>query len=733
MSNYIVKSFLISLVLVSSFSCKKNLVSTSNDPSIDLEKNVSNISEMVVPKGFKYETVKKFSLTITPDFTMQSGEIRKVSVFNGNPHSDGKLLGNYLLSHDFPLQINLSFASAIEKIFLIVQSSSGQSQTYIIPTTGNTYKLSLNALQKKPNSLFKSIPLSPNCNIGCTSSASGSNQNLTLNNATDVVCITGNFDGNVNINRGIVRVCGSARFRNISINNDGALLIAAGAQVEFDNFNLNTSASVFRNWSDNVKFNASFNPNGIVNNYAKIEINGDLNINGSSSFVNDGLLKIGGDFNNNKIFTNSGSLEIGKSFTINGGSSTINNCYIKIGSNFTLNNSINNNSGQISVSKTTTVNGGGVLNLNDAAMLDTKDLMLNNIVFGSGSTSLLKVSGNTTINGGGRLNGVFSFCDLNGIETNWGQISNSVVQSCATYIPKSACNLDGNGEAPKPLDLDKDGVEDVLDDYPEDNQKAFNNYYPNISDFVSVAFEDLWPSKGDYDLNDCVVDFRYNMVTNSKNQVTSIEATYVLRASGGSQAIAFCHNFPIKATEIAEVKGAALEEKNETAVITIFTNSKEELKGQWNTVPGQAISEPKQFNVVISLKNPVSLENLGGISEFDPFIWINEKSKGRGYEIHLPGKAATSYADKKWFGYADDNSNDGENNYLTKNDLPWAVLIPEKFDYCSELKTFNKKEITDITQVYLHFAQWAQSGGKFFPDWYRNEKGYRNEDYIHVK
>ncbi|MFY8109706.1 MAG: LruC domain-containing protein [Bacteroidia bacterium] len=722
---------LAALSLLIMASCKKNLVPSESAKTADLEKNVKSIHEMIIPKGFKFASYKQLNLTVNPDITMSAGETRLVSLYDGNPRGEGRLYGNYLLKKESPLNIKITIATATETIYAVVKSPNGSSASYIISSTGNSASLNIGALQKSGKKLYKSIPVAPNCSVGCTSTASGSNQNLNLNNSSDVVCISGSFSGNININRGTVRICGRAAISNISINNDGVLLISTSAEVEIDNFNLNTSTTVFKNWSASTKIKGNFSPNGIVNNYSKLEIGGDLNINGASNFVNDGELKVDGDINNNKNFTNNGSLEIGRSFSLNGGANTINNCYIKVGRDFTLNNLINNNSGEIIVSNTTTINGGGVLNLNDAAVLYTKDLMVNNIIAGSGTTSFLKAEGNTTINGGGKFNGNFSFCDPSGIETNWGTISNTVTQDCKTYIAKSECIKDGNGEEPKSKDSDEDGVEDELDEYPEDKSRAFNNYYPNESGFVTVAYEDLWPSKGDYDLNDCVVDFRYNMITNPKNEVIRIEAEYVLRASGGSQAIAFCHNFPIKASNIESVNGAKLEEKNETAVFTIFTDSKAEL-GAWNTVPTQAKAKPVSYNVNITLKEPVSLESIV-IGEFDPFIWVNEKDKGRAYEIHLPGKSVTSYADKKLFGYADDNSNDGENNYLTKAGLPWAILVPEKFEYCAELKTFDKKEITDITQVYLHFAQWAQSGGKYFPDWYKNEKGYRESNYIFVE
>ena len=62
-------------------------------------------------------------------------------------------------------------------------------------------------------------------------------------------------------------------------------------------------------------------------------------------------------------------------------------------------------------------------------------------------------------------------------------------------------------------DSDGDGVANTFDDYPNDPNKAFNNYYPSKGNYASLAFEDLWPNKGDYDMNDMVVDYNINQIT----------------------------------------------------------------------------------------------------------------------------------------------------------------------------------------------------------------------------
>ncbi|MDZ7775510.1 MAG: LruC domain-containing protein [Bacteroidales bacterium] len=83
-------------------------------------------------------------------------------------------------------------------------------------------------------------------------------------------------------------------------------------------------------------------------------------------------------------------------------------------------------------------------------------------------------------------------------------------------------------------DTDGDGVADNLDDYPDDPTRAFDSYYPNQVDFVSVAFEDLWPGYGDYDFNDFVVNLNYQTVSNAQNAVVDVIVKYQIMAACAS-------------------------------------------------------------------------------------------------------------------------------------------------------------------------------------------------------
>jgi len=68
-------------------------------------------------------------------------------------------------------------------------------------------------------------------------------------------------------------------------------------------------------------------------------------------------------------------------------------------------------------------------------------------------------------------------------------------------------------------DIDGDGIADLIDDYPSDRGKAFHFAFPNGSGntkstlspvyWGTWCFEDLWPSMGDFDMNDLVINYHW--------------------------------------------------------------------------------------------------------------------------------------------------------------------------------------------------------------------------------
>lgn len=286
-------------------------------------------------------------------------------------------------------------------------------------------------------------------------------------------------------------------------------------------------------------------------------------------------------------------------------------------------------------------------------------------------------------------------------------------------------------------DSDGDGIADNKDMFPKDALRALVNYYPDSKSYASIAFEDTWPSTGDYDMNDMVVDCQYASVQNAKNQTVELYANYIPRASGASFKNGFGVQFPFSPKMVASVTGSRVTDKS---VVVINSNGCEaeqskaviipfddiyaimlpDGKTYINTQPGVGYIKPETITMKVSFNSPVSPDEIGA-APFNQFLISN---KTRGKEVHLPGELPTDKVNTALFNTLQDNTIRSENRYYrTGKNLPFAISIPQSFDYPFEGKM--------ITNTYLKFAEWAQSGGTTSADWYLDINGYRNTGFIY--
>jgi len=307
----------------------------------------------------------------------------------------------------------------------------------------------------------------------------------------------------------------------------------------------------------------------------------------------------------------------------------------------------------------------------------------------------------------------------------------------STVTPYTAVKTENYKPIDTPKDADEDGVTDSRDEYPNDKNKAFNNYYPSKNNVGTLAFEDLWPNKGDYDFNDLVIDYNYNQITNAQNLIVEINAALTVKAIGASLRNPFAIAFNTTPDNIKSVTGQQLNknifelntngtEMNQAkAVIPVFDDPFNVLGYTGsivNTVVGGAYTAPKTINLKIELNNPVSVSSFG-TAPYNPFIIVGgERSK----EVHLPGSAPTDLVDTSLFGTGDDNTDlKSQKYYMSDKFLPWAINLPVQFAYPAEKQ--------DITKAYLMFNNWANSRGYNYMDWYQDVKGYRDASKLFVK
>lgn len=286
-------------------------------------------------------------------------------------------------------------------------------------------------------------------------------------------------------------------------------------------------------------------------------------------------------------------------------------------------------------------------------------------------------------------------------------------------------------------DSDGDGVPDETDAYPDDDQRAFNNYTPGENTYATLAYEDLWPEKGDYDFNDLVIDYRFNHITNANNNVVEIKADFTIQAIGAGFENGFAFELPFEASKVQSVSGQSLESGytdiqangteagNQNAVIIVFENAYDIINsgGSFvNTIVDQEYVEPESISISIELSSPLPM-NQTGTAPHNPFIIANSN---RGYEVHLSGYEPTDLADESVFGESfDDTKPEEDKFYQSESNLPWAIHIPVSFDYPIEQ--------ISIEKAHQKFAEWAMSGGTEFPDWYEDNAGYRDESKIYQK
>jgi LruC domain-containing protein len=285
-----------------------------------------------------------------------------------------------------------------------------------------------------------------------------------------------------------------------------------------------------------------------------------------------------------------------------------------------------------------------------------------------------------------------------------------------------------NNPVPTPVDTDNDGVPDDVDEYPTDPQRAFNVYYPSQNTFGTLAFEDLWPSKGDYDFNDMVVDYNIRHVTNALNQIVEVFGTLKLRAMGAGYQNGFGFQLGALPGDIANIEftfednstvNQPLEQGQTKAVFITWQNGFNLLPNQGgevgvNTSHAETQVDPYELDFHIITSQPVRLSDFG-VPPYNPFIYVNQE---RGKEVHLSDNPPTNLASSSYFGTLNDASDPGNSIfYKTSTGLPWAIHIAESLSY--------PVEKVQILNAYTHFAEWAQSGGTTYTDWYKDLPGYR--------
>jgi LruC domain-containing protein len=284
-------------------------------------------------------------------------------------------------------------------------------------------------------------------------------------------------------------------------------------------------------------------------------------------------------------------------------------------------------------------------------------------------------------------------------------------------------------------------VEDHQVDITELNVSI--QYYPSASQWATIAFEDNWPSIGDYDFNDLVMNYRISEYT-LNGEVIRIKLEGQIAAVGALQHNGFGFQLPgILRSDIDESairftindlpQNISPLEAGRNQAIAIITDD------VWNfvsagvncnyyrTEPGCGSDIQMGFSMTLPMANAIPSAQMPDFP-YDPFLFATEGYEhslafglppGRAYEIHLPDKAPTEAFRLDFFGRRDDRSEPQNGRYfVSANGMPWAINVGVEMQY--------SLEYMDVIYAYPLFSSFIANQGLVDADWYILENANTN-------
>jgi LruC domain-containing protein len=238
-----------------------------------------------------------------------------------------------------------------------------------------------------------------------------------------------------------------------------------------------------------------------------------------------------------------------------------------------------------------------------------------------------------------------------------------------------------------------------------------------------VAYEDLFPYRGDYDFNDLVVGYRVAANLNVDGEITAISGEGYLIARGAGYNHDWHLRIPLPASssgsgqlnlfipgELNNVSGYPLEMNFVGDLdLTLFPRTRQlwvdnniyngdaDSPEGVNTLPGQILQKGHRFSFSIDLGTPVALSYLDD-APFDPYLYVRDTR----YEIHLVGKGNT-LPDSR-------NIKEGLTSFVDSNNYPFAQILPEDWQV--------PLENTDLGEAYPEFLNFILSDRTTNIQWY---------------
>ncbi|WP_059017815.1 LruC domain-containing protein [Vibrio coralliirubri] len=264
--------------------------------------------------------------------------------------------------------------------------------------------------------------------------------------------------------------------------------------------------------------------------------------------------------------------------------------------------------------------------------------------------------------------------------------------------------------------------------------------YPSSNSYATIAFEDNWPLKGDYDFNDVVWRYRVTEQLNGQRELKNLTIDYTLQAMGAGYSNGYALKLPnvlpanVASTTLTRngvaVGHTILKEGSSETILMVSEDLRVDLENLGELTEScvfyrtQSVCSETQnadalnYQLYVEFTSPVSRDDIG-YPPYDSFIFAAEDMyhgdfvgtpPGMTWQTHLKAFSGTSDMNNALFNSHDDRSS-GSESFKTSNNMPWVINIRDEWDH--------PIEYIDISEAYTSFPTWVTSSGETDGEWYK--------------
>ena len=251
-------------------------------------------------------------------------------------------------------------------------------------------------------------------------------------------------------------------------------------------------------------------------------------------------------------------------------------------------------------------------------------------------------------------------------------------------------------------------------DVPEVNEDTNKTTMETIGGVY--AFEDLWPYKGDYDMNDVVARYDKGYTIAPNNMYYEETATFTLFQNEA----AYTNSFAVRLFNDNGVRAKVYRKANGESEFTEYTGyTYKPADNVYVLTTNVSAERGAQFKLVLDYgKDGITK---GNALVVDPFIFRPQKN-GKLLEVHLPKTSPTSEADMSLFGIGDDKSDVSKGIYYVRSgNYPFAFFLAGETETVLSKILNPENETKKIDSLFPKYLEWAESDGAKARDWYKQQ------------